>query len=479
MAGNIRPAGVFDTSYDEDMALFRTPFSKMFWGTAFLIILLVPLFAAMNAIPHFWVGIIMRLCITIIAVQGLNILTGYTGQLSLGHSAFIAVGAYTSAILGRELGLSFFIILPISALFTGFVGLLFGLPSLRVKGFYLAMATLAAQFIIPWVLEYPLAEWTNGNRPLKVPAPVIGPFNVYADYGDDAALSGENSITLDAGNVFMVDYVSIFVSSDGETLPEISVVQATLNDAGDVIADEALPNSEFTTIVNDGVTEIRFVASKEARYTVTALPMDESGASYTMEVTARKALSFADENAFYYIAIPLTVLLVFAGHNIIRTRTGRAFISVRDNDLAAELLGINVFTYKLRAFFLSAVYAGVSGCLLAYETNSLSLDFFSLQRSVEMLAMVIIGGAGFPLGAVFGTGFFNIFNDILIPRLGPFIREGLLFLLPSVPVENIFAAINPVLFGLALMIFLILEPRGLAYRWEIFKIAWKIRPYSY
>jgi len=198
-----------------------------------------------------------------------------------------------------------------------------------------------------------------------------------------------------------------------------------------------------------------------------------------MEVKTSRALSFADENAFYYIAFPLSVLLVLAGHNIIRTRTGRAFISVRDNDLAAELLGINVFMYKLQAFFLSAVYAGIAGTLMAYETNSLSLDFFSLQRSVEMLAMVIIGGAGFPLGAVFGTAFFNFFNDVFIPSVSPVLRDFLPTMLPFVDVVNIYAAINPVLFGLALMIFLILEPRGLAYRWEILRIAWKIRPYSY
>ncbi|MBC7871664.1 MAG: branched-chain amino acid ABC transporter permease, partial [Chitinophagaceae bacterium] len=111
----------------------------------------------------------MRIAIYTIAVQGLNILVGYTGQISLGHAAFMAVGAYSSAAFVRDLGLSFWIALPAAALFTGLIGLIFGLPSLRVKGFYLAMATLAAQFIIPWVIRFPLEPITNGSRALEVP----------------------------------------------------------------------------------------------------------------------------------------------------------------------------------------------------------------------------------------------------------------------------------------------------------------------
>ena len=181
----------------------------------------------------------------------------------------------------------------------------------------------------------------------------------------------------------------------------------------------------------------------------------------------------------YYIIVPLSVLLMFLARNIIRTRTGRAFISIRDNDLAAELLGINVFSYKLRAFFLSAVYAGIAGCLLAYERNSLSLDAFQLDVSVEMLAMLIIGGAGFPLGAMFGVTFIRLLQGALIPMVRPLLADVLPRILPFVDTVNITSAINPILFGGALIIFLVLEPRGIAHRWEVFKVAWKIRPYSY
>jgi branched-chain amino acid transport system permease protein len=370
MSANIRPAGVLDTTYAQDMALNRTRTDKLIKYGLFGLLLLVPLLAkegplGLDVIPQLWVGTILRIAIFTIAVQGLNLLVGYTGQVSLGHAAFMAVGAYSSAVFARNLGMSFWIALPLSALFTGCVGLIFGLPSLRVKGFYLAMATLAAQFIIPWLIRYPLSNLTNGSRPLEVPYPTLGP------------------------------------------------------------------------------------------------------------------ISFAHESSMYYIVIPLAVFLMLAARNIIRTRVGRAFISIRDNDLAAELLGINVFNYKLQAFFLSALYAGIAGALYAYETNTLSLETFQLTNSIEMLAMLIIGGAGFPLGALFGVTFVRVLTQNIIPATLPFLGSKLPTLLPFLQPINITAAISPILFGLVLVIFLILEPRGLAYRWEILKITWKIRPYSH
>ena len=371
MSANIRPAGILDTNYAQDIALNRTRTDKLISNGLFALLLLIPLLTTegpfgLNLIQQSWIGIIIRIAIYVIAVQGLNILVGYTGQISLGHGAFVAVGAYSAAIMARNLGLPFWLIIPLAAIFTGLVGLLFGLPSLRVKGFYLAMATLAAQFIIPWLLRYPLADFTNGSRPLEVPIPTLGP------------------------------------------------------------------------------------------------------------------LSFASDAAMYYIIIPLSVFIMLAARNIMRTRVGRAFISVRDNDLAAELLGINVFAYKLQAFFLSAFFAGVAGALIAFETNSLSLDKFTLNLSIEFLAMLVIGGAGFPLGPLFGVAFVNLLTQDIIPaRILPAVGPVLPGLLPFIDPVNINAAISPLLFGFILVIFLIASPRGLAYRWEIFKIAWKIRPYSH
>lgn len=382
MSANIRPAGVFDTTYAQDIALNRTRTDKLIaWGL-FVGLLVIPFLTVagplgLNIIPQAWINTINLIAIYAVAVQGLNVLVGYTGQTSLGHAAFMAVGAYSAALLARGfeftlLGstipvgpVAWWLAIPLAALISGLVGLLFGLPSLRVKGFYLAMATLAAQFIIPWVMRYPMEPVTNGSRPLEVPVPTLGGINL----GPDAAI--------------------------------------------------------------------------------------------------------------YYIIIPMAVFLSLALRNISRTRVGRAFVSIRDNDLAAELLGINVFIYKLQAFFLSAVFAGVAGALWAFSTNSLSLDKFTLGLSIQFLAMLVIGGAGFPLGPMFGVGFVVILEQLLIPPVSASLKGVLPSLLPFLQVGNIEAALHPMLFGLVLIVFLIIEPRGLAHRWEILKISWKIRPYSH
>ncbi|MGB1286369.1 MAG: branched-chain amino acid ABC transporter permease [Aggregatilineales bacterium] len=384
MASNIRPAGIFDTSYEDDMSLERTRFDKIRAYALFAALLLIPLLTrqgplGLDILPPYIIATVNTIAIFVIAAQGLNILVGYTGQISLGHAAFMAVGAYSGSLLARGFdftigeslivipSIPFWFAVPIAAVITGIVGLIFGLPSLRVKGFYLAMATLAAQFIIPWVLEHPLGGLTNAPRPLQdIPAPEL--------FG----------------------------------------------------------------------------------------------------------LNFSSAGAMYYIIIPVAVFMMLAARNIIRTRTGRAFISIRDNDLAAELLGINIFNYKLQAFFLSAVYAGVAGALIAFDQNTLSIESFKLNTSIELLSMLVIGGAGFPLAAVFGVSFVKLLTLVLIPTVGgPLFNSFLPTLLPFIEPVNIGAAISPILTGLVLIAFLILEPRGLAYRWEILKIAWKIRPYSY
>ena len=441
---------------------------------AFIALLLVPLLSVsgplgLKLISDQYVSLIARVSVFVIAVQGLNLLVGYTGQMSLGHAAFMGVGAYGSAILARELGFTFWTALPASALLTGVIGLIFGLPSLRVKGFYLAMATLAAQFIIPWVLRYPMEDWTGGTRPLSVPAPIIGPF---APYAEDMLSDGE-PLSFTAGDIYLVDVIDVsFMRAEG-AYPAIALT----NPSGDIV-----PAGDISmTVYEDAagaVTGLSYIASKAGEYRVTIIG-DETAAPFEARVSRSKALSFASDIAMYYIIVPLAVALMFVARNLIRTRTGRAFISVRDNDLAAELLGINVFATKLRAFFLSAVYAGVAGCLLAFERNSLSLDMFQLDVSIEMLAMLIIGGAGFPLGALFGVGFIRLLQEALIPTIRPWLADLLPQAFPFLDVVNITSAINPILFGGALILFLALEPRGIAHRWEVFKVAWKLRPYAY
>lgn len=376
MAANIRPSGVFNTTYAQDMMLDRTLSNRLSAWIFVGILLLLPMLSSdgllgLTIIPSLWVSTIAKIAIFAIAVQGLNIIMGYTGQISLGHAAFMAVGAYTAGILVRELGFTFWTALPVTMLFTGFVGLLFGLPSLRVKGFYLAMATLAAQSIIIWIITYPL----------EAPAGKI-------------LTGGPRGIPLQ-------DYPIPFFGSD-----------------------------------------------------VTKLGM-------------------------YYIIIPFAVLSFLVARNLVRTRVGRAFISIRDNDLAAELLGINVFTYKLQAFFISSVYAGLAGALFAFNKQGIQPTDFTFALSIELLAMLVIGGAGFALGPLFGAAFILIVNQVVVPDIQPVLATFFSNLFTFVPSEQVSTAFPPIMFGLILALFLVLLPRGIAYQWEILKISWKIRPYSY
>jgi len=470
---HINPAGTFNRSYAEELRIDRTRRDRWLKFALFMALLLLPFLSPSGPLGMDWisdqvVGLVARMAIFIIAVQGLNLLVGYTGQISLGHAAFMAVGAYSSALLARELGWSFWAALPASALLTGLLGLGFGMPSLRVKGFYLAMATLAAQFIIPWVLRYPMEDLTGGSRPLTVPAPMVGPF---AHYAEDTLESG-GEFAFDAGDPFLVDVITLQVDGDGAQTLEIEL----LDPAGRAIPDGDVAMTAQLDAMGRRIG-LRYIASKPGQYrAVLRAAADAQG--WQVSLRRSKALSFATSTAMYMIIVPLAVLLMLLARNIVRTRAGRAFISVRDNDLAAELLGIHVFVAKLQAFFLSAVYAGIAGCLLAFERNSLSLDAFQLDVSIELLAMLIIGGAGYPLGALFGVGFIRLLQEAIIPWLRPLLSDVLPQLFPFVDAVNITSAINPILFGGALILFLVLEPRGIAHRWEVFKAAWKLRPYS-
>ncbi len=163
------PSGTRNYTYAEDMAILRT---RTHW--ALFIGLLVFLFTTPLYLGNYWLGVANLIGITLIAATGLNILIGYCGQLSIGHAGFIAVGAYTSAILTNRFGLPFLVGLISAGFAAGLIGLIFGLPSVRVKGFYLAITTIAAQFIIIWVINH----WglTGGFVGIKVPYAAIGGF---------------------------------------------------------------------------------------------------------------------------------------------------------------------------------------------------------------------------------------------------------------------------------------------------------------
>ncbi|HEX79286.1 MAG TPA: branched-chain amino acid ABC transporter permease [Dehalococcoidia bacterium] len=346
------PAGVRNFSYAKDMAIFRT---KTHW--AMLLLLFVVLFTLPLYLGNHWLNVANFVGITIIAVTGLNILTGYCGQLSIGHAGFIAVGAYTSAVLTNRFELPFLVGLICAGLLAGFVGMLFGIPSVRVKGFYLAISTIAAQIIIIWVINH----WTN----------ITGGFN-------------------------------------GIAVPE------------PVIA---------------GIT-------------------------------------FDTQGEFFYLIVAITILVIFFAKNLARTRPGRAFIAIRDNDLAAEVMGINLFRYKLLAFFIGCFLAGIAGSLMAHLMGFLSAENFHITDSILYIGMLIIGGMGTTVGPIFGVIFIKLL-DKGISFLSPTLEGA--FNLPA----GFTTGIGPMVFGLVIILFLIIEPRGLAHRWQLFKASYRLWPFSY
>lgn len=347
------PSGTRNYDYATDMAVLRT---KTHW--AFFIGFLLLVFTAPLYMGNYWLGVFNLIGITIISITGLNILLGYCGQLSIGHAGFMAVGAYTTGILTGQLGIPFPVGLLCSGLSAGLIGIIFGLPSVRVKGFYLAITTIAAQFIIIWVINH----WTS----------VTGGF------------MGMN-----------VRPASIF------------------------------------------------------------------------------GFVFRSESSQYYLIMVIVALCIFFAKNLARTKVGRAFIAVRDNDLAAEVMGINLLYYKLLAFFIGCFLAGIAGALYAHWTGFLNGENFTLTDSILYIGMVIIGGLGTTIGPILG---------VIVIRL---LQQGVTFMSPFV--EKAIPALStgftiglgPMVFGLVIILFLILEPRGLAHRWALFKAAYRLWPFSY
>lgn len=350
----LRPAGDFDTTYAQDLKTIRQP-----WQWLVLVIFILALYALPSYANQGVVSLVNRICITIITVQGLSILTGYTGQISLGQAAFMTTGGYISALLVGVLGWPYLISLPAAALGAGLVGLLFGLPSLRVKGFYLAMSTLAAQFIIPWFTRNIFPELLNGAQGLNVQVPII--FGV----------------------------------------------------------------------------------------------------------------EFNSPQRYLYLTLTVLIITTLIAYNVTRSRLGRALVAIRDHDLAAELLGVNPFKYKLQAFFLASVFAGIAGSLAAHNIRHLNSETFNLIDSIIFLGMLIIGGLGSNLGPIFGA----ILVELLIEGatlFGPFF----ITIFPSTA-SGAVQALRPLFFGITLILFLIFEPHGLAHRWQLLKAAWRLRPFSH
>jgi len=342
--------GTFHENYAQDMAVLH---SRLQWGT--VVALLVFLFACPLFFSDRMLTILTTMGIAVISVHGLNILTGYCGQISIGHSGFMAVGGYTSAILCAKLGWPFWVALPCGALAAGVAGLFFGLPSLKIKGFYLIMATIAAQFIIIWLIIQ-LRSITGGTDGLSVPRPMIG------------------------------------------------------------------------------------------------------------------SISLSSKTNYFYLVMILACLATVTAHNIVRTKAGRAFIAIRDNDLAAEVMGISLWSYKLQAFFIGCIYAGVAGSLLIHYFSFASTEQFPFMDSVWYLGMLIVGGMGSTTGAIFGVVALKVLDE-LVTVAGPILAAAI--------APQAAASLAIITHGLVIIIFLIFEPRGLHHRWEMIKAYFRLWPYSH
>ena len=324
------------------------------WAVA-LAVALVLAPAVLNA---YMLSHVTMICLTLVGVLGLTVLTGFTGQISLGHVAFLVLGAYSYAIGVTRLGLGPLASLLLSAVVPAIAGLLVGIPSLRLKGLYLAITTLAFSFIV-------------------------------------------NAVILAGG--------------------------------------------KFTG----------------------------AGRGITIERPEIFGLSLASDRALYWFCLLAAALALFATLNLRRTRAGRAMIAIRDNDIAAQAMGINLWRYKLTAFMICAAMTGISGALMAMYVSFVTVEGFPFLLSIEALAILVVGGLGSVLGAVLGTIFI-----LSLPEVA-----SLLFSLPGGHLAEVMTSsaheVKSMLYGVAVIAFLRIDSRGLRGMWHDLKHMWTYWPLRY
>jgi branched-chain amino acid transport system permease protein len=347
------PSGIYSDQYKKDMRIIKTKTQMVMSIVALIMLFVLP---KLPYVSGYILRLIIGAAIALIICLGLNILTGYCGQLNIGQSAFVMVGAFTSALLNSKFGLPFWATFIPAGLAAATVGVFFGIPSVRLKGLYLALTTLGAQIILSWI----------------------------ALFGFPITAAG-----------FSVDPIKI----------------------GSIV--------------------------------------------------------FNTPERFYYIAVPFAVVLTFFAKNMMRSKPGRAFIAVRDNDKAAEGMGIDIFRYNLLAFAICTFYAGMAGSLLVHYMMWAQLESFTLQDSIWYLVMIIVGGLGSIEGTIFGVIFITVLKEIVFV-IGP-IAEGKLSFLPMGAGSGLLL----IIIGGIAIVFLTVEPRGLAHRWNLFKAYYRLWPFGY
>jgi branched-chain amino acid transport system permease protein len=355
-----REAGDFKTSYATDSQTFPIAFDRWrYWAVVAVAFLAVPLVIT----PYWSNAVLLPFLIWSIAAIGLNILTGFCGQVSLGTGGFMAVGAFAAFKLMTAFpGLNIVLAVIGAGLITAAVGMAFGLPSLRIKGFYLAVATLAAQFFLVWLFN-------------KVP--------------------------------WFFNY-----SATGQI------------------------NAPVRTVLG-------------------------------FEVTGAAATPAAK----YLFCLTILFVLAWAGRNLTRGRIGRSWMAIRDMDIAAEIIGVSPLRAKLSAFAVSSFYIGVAGALyFAVYFGAVEVtDAFGIRISFLVLFMVIIGGLGSIFGSFAGAAFM-----ILMPILLKNVMVGGLGWPPDLA-----AHVETMLLGLLIMLFLIVEPHGLAQLWKLAKEKLRLWPFPH
>jgi branched-chain amino acid transport system permease protein len=318
-----------------------------FWS----LVLVIGLFLAPYYINAFALSFLTIILITVVGALGLNILSGYTGLISLGHVGFLVTGAYAYAIAVSKLGYSPVVGFLAAGTVSALVSLIVGAPSLRLKGLYLAITTLAFSFIINHVI-LEASFITNGARGIVVNRPDI--------FG----------------------------------------------------------------------------------------------------------LSFESDVALSQLCLAFAIVTLIATLNIRRSRVGRAFVAIRDNDMAARVMGINLHAYKLIAFVTSSFITGIAGALYGIYLSFVSVEGFPFLLSIEALAILIVGGLGSALGAVLGTVFI-----VLLPE-----ASRMLFSLLGTKVDGLFSTgaheLKSMIYGVIIIAFLRFQPRGLVGLWHDVKRMW-------
>ncbi|MFN4272800.1 MAG: branched-chain amino acid ABC transporter permease [Aliihoeflea sp.] len=344
---------VFKTSYDADINMFQHRYQFGWYALLLVIVLVLPLY-----LGSYWLGEMTSLLIWSIACMGLMILVGQTGQASLGHAAFLAIGAYANVLLQQRMGLPFIVSFPLAGLIAGICGALIAMPITRLHGVYLAIATLAINILVDdfIVIAAPL---TNGVQGLFAPA------------------------------------IEIF----------------------------GLTIDRYRTPIH-----------------------------------------------FYYLALAVTLLVLFFYRNLMRSPLGRAFAAVRDSEISAQAMGVNIARTKALSFGISAGITGLAGALIGHYAGVFNNETFNIIISIQLLLAIVIGGLGSIHGAFFGAAVIA-----LLPQSISMARDNLNWLFGtrafSVP------GMETAVFGLILVVFMLFEPRGIYGRWLKIRTYFQLFPF--